>query len=305
MRARTAVLRAPLPAPRAFTLVELVVALAVGGVAFGSFALVVAQQERTHAELARRLRARAQMREGLTALVTELRAISPAAGDIPGGGARDSSIEFRATIGSAAVCHVAHQSVSIGLASFVASPQPDDTAWAYVGGSAGSSWMPLAIVALGNDQLPACGLPPTVAGLVDPRRAGRARYSLELSDSVAGISVGTPLRITRHVRYSLYRAPDTRWYLGRREWSPARGLFETIQPVAGPYRAYGSAESGTSGLELRYFDRAGVEIPAGSPSGDRIAHVTLVLRTPPPPGESRVRERRDVTSVTLGVRNRQ
>jgi hypothetical protein len=56
-------------------------------------------------------------------------------------------------------------------------------------------------------------------------------------------------------------------------------------------------------LELRYFDRSGTPVPSGSLASDRIAQVTVVLRAPPPPGDGQVRDRRDVTSVTVAFRN--
>ena len=296
--------RRPPCARQGFTLAELVVAVGVGGVAFGAFALVVAQQERTHAELARRVRAHSQAREGLTALVTELRAVSPLAGDIPAGEARDSSIEFRTAVGNAVVCDLADNVAGLALASFVTPPEPGDTAWAYVGEDAPSAWTPLALVGVRTDRVPTCDLPATVSGLIDGRRAGRPRYSLELSEVMPRlIQPGTPLRITRRVRYSLYRAPDGRWYLGRREWSQARDRFETIQPVAGPYQPYASEASQTSGLELRYVDRGGVQVTSGSPDSDRIAQLIVVLRTPPPPGDSQLRGRRDMIAAALAVRS--
>jgi hypothetical protein len=293
-------------ARRGSTLAELVIALSVGGVAFGAFALAVAQQERVHAELARRVRARAQAREGLAALAADLRAVSPAAGDIAVGGARDSSLELRTTIGTAVACDVAAGSITGALASFVTSPKAGDTAWVYVATDSNASWTPLAIAGVGTisaTQAPACAFPAAASSVIGDRQSRRSWYSLELSEGVGfEIPIGTPLRITRLVRYSLYRSTDARWYLGRREWSPARARFETSQPVSGPYRPYAQEGSESSGLELRYFDADAVQVPSGSLASDRIAQVTVVLRAPPPAG-GHARARRDVTSVTIALRN--
>jgi hypothetical protein len=279
-------------------------ALGVAGVAFGAFALAVAQQERIHAELARRVRSHQQLREGVGALAADLRAVSPAAGDIAAGSARDSSLELRTTIGTAVVCEVAPRSITGAVASFVASPRAGDTAWAYAASDSSAGWTALALSGVSTVSAATCAFPAAASNVIGDRQGGRPRYSLELSDPVGPeIAIGTPLRITRHVRYSLYRSADARWYLGRREWSLARSRFETIQPVSGPYQPYASQASQSSGLELRYFDRDAVEIPSASFASDRIAQVTIELRALAAARDGRARERRDVTSVTIALRN--
>lgn len=294
--------------PRGFTLTELLVALGVGGAAFGAFALVVARQERVHGELARRIRARAQLRDGLTALVSDLRGVSPAAGDIPVGEARDSSIQFRATVGTAVVCEIRDRTVVTGLSSFVTPPGPGDTAWAYLARDGAAAWLPLPIgdaFTPGESEASRCLFPPGAASLFHRGRGPGTRYTLSLAEvPAAPIGGGTPLRVTRVVRYSLYRAPDSRWYLGRREWSAAHARFETVQPVSGPYRPYAAPAIGTSGLELRYFDAGDVELSGGSFETTRIAQITLTLRAPTTSVDDSSRERRDVGSLTLAVRNR-
>jgi prepilin-type N-terminal cleavage/methylation domain-containing protein len=283
--------RYPRPAPHGFTLAELVVALSLSSVALGAFAIVVVHQERTHAELSRRVRERSQSSEGIAALVAELRAVAPSAGDIPPGGARDSAIEFRATVGSLALCELRGQTIVAALASFVTPPKPGDTVWAYVDADSAPAWMPLSVAEVSSPlegQPAECATPAAALSVTPSRRAPRHRYTLALAQSApAGTSNGTPMRVTRQIRYSVYRAPDGQWYLGRREWSSLRGGFETIQPVSGPYGSYGA---------LRYFDETGQELPSGSPATDRIAKIAVALLEP--------QGRRDVTSITVGVRNR-
>jgi hypothetical protein len=77
-----------------------------------------------------------------------------------------------------------------------------------------------------------------------------------------------PVRITRPVRYSLYRASDGQWYLGERDWNAASARFNTIQPVAGPFLSAASR-----GLALEYLDSAGASL--ASPVADTRA-VALV-----------------------------
>jgi hypothetical protein len=267
------------------------VALGLSGVAFGAFAIVVTHQERTHAELSRRVRARSQAREGIAALVRELHAVAPGARDIPPGGARDSAIEFRTTVGSLAVCELHDRTIVAALASFVTPPESGDTAWVYVDGGTTPDWVPLPIVAvslLPVDQPVACASPAGAFSSGPDPRPPRRRYSVSVDrPPPAGMSSGAPVRVTRHIRYSVYRAPDGKWYLGRREWSAAVGRFETIQPVSGPFAGHAA---------LQYFDATGAELPSGTADTDRIAKIEITLRAP--------LEGRQVTSVTLGVRNR-
>jgi prepilin-type N-terminal cleavage/methylation domain-containing protein len=300
--------REVLGAARGFTLAEVVVALGVGGVVFGAFALVLARQERAHADLTRRLRAHAQMQEGAAALLSDLRGLSPAAGDIPPGGARDSAIEFRATIGSAIACGFRGRDLVVAFASFVAPPAPGDTAWAYRTDTTPPTWvsLPLTGARVAAPEVVTC---PLLAAAADASSAGRARprtaYSFELSElpEQAGFAALAPVRVTRPVRYSLYRAPDAAWYLGRREWSIARGGFASVQPVSGPYRAYSPPGTGFSGLELRYFDTDQREVPSGATETGRIARAVISLRAPPARDRPNHPER-DVSTVVVAFRNR-
>ena len=85
-------------------------------------------------------------------------------------------------------------------------------------------------------------------------------------------SPGTPIRVTRPLRYSLYRASDAQWYLGEREWSNASARLSTIQPVAGPFLA---AASG--GVVFRYSDSLGrtLSSPVGDPASIGFIRVEL------------------------------
>jgi len=87
------------------------------------------------------------------------------------------------------------------------------------------------------------------------------------------VQAGMPVRFTRRLRLSVYRASDSRWYLGMREWNAAQGRFNTIQPVAGPLLPYGGQ---SSGFRLQYRDSTGALLVAPDPS--RIALVTVVAR---------------------------
>jgi prepilin-type N-terminal cleavage/methylation domain-containing protein len=289
---------------RAFTLAELVVALTLGGVAFTAFALVVAQQERAHARLAQRIRARSQAIEGAAPLVTDLRAIVPAAGDIAPGSARDSAIDLRAVVATLAVCELSERTIVTTATSLLSAPKPADTAWAYVEVDSTHIWIALAVTnvaAAAAADSAACQTGAAAVGAGTPERR-RHRYAIELAQPPpVSVNAGTPLRFTRRTRYSLYRAPDGGWYLGRRELSATLGRFETTQPVSGPYRAYAPVPAGSSGLELRYFDKTGSELPSGMLETHRIAKIALTTRAPTTPTEGLAHGRRDVTSITVAL----
>jgi hypothetical protein len=86
-------------------------------------------------------------------------------------------------------------------------------------------------------------------------------------------AIGAPVRVTRPLRYSLYRGGDGAWYLGEKDWSTASGRFNTIQPVSGPFL---SAAAG--GLTFAYLDSAGASIAAPVVDPTSIAAIRITLR---------------------------
>ena len=94
---------------------------------------------------------------------------------------------------------------------------------------------------------------------------------LTFADSFpVAFQVGTPIRVTRRTRYSLYRAGDGDWYLGRRTMGPAG--WDVAQPVAGPL-----SSAGDRGLRIVVRDRRGDAL--GSVRG-MPARVSLLVRAP-------------------------
>jgi len=63
-------------------------------------------------------------------------------------------------------------------------------------------------------------------------------YAVTVGPQHAALAtVGAPVRITRPLRYEVYRASDSRWYLGVSTWSAGLSRFATVQPISGPYRS--------------------------------------------------------------------
>jgi hypothetical protein len=81
------------------------------------------------------------------------------------------------------------------------------------------------------------------------------------------------MRLTRRVRYSLYRSPsDDRWYLGYTELNPATHAFNAVQPVSGPYGPH--AGGGAGGVVFRFLDGSG---SAATTTG-RVTAIDIVVR---------------------------
>lgn len=104
--------------------------------------------------------------------------------------------------------------------------------------------------------------------------AGASATQLILTDSlIAAVAVGTPARITRRTRYSLYRASDNDFYLGRRTFGVAG--WDVIQPVAGPLMP-----ARDRGLVVTVRDSSGSRISPSVVPSSNAARVSLEMRAP-------------------------
>ena len=257
-----------------FTLVEMVVSLALTGIVLGMVGAISLRQQRIFADLAEQTAAAARLREASTILPIQLRAASPL--DIRE--ARDTALEFRATIASAVVCDTTASALVLApvvdrdatLASIVVPIEAGDSVWLFTNDAAGERWRGFAIVAAGTREPGRCG---DAGPFLTNAQLHASRVTVSISPSPAS-AVGAPLRVTRPMRYSLYRAGDGAWYLGERDWSNADARFNTIQPVAGPYLA-----PAAGGLVFRYIDSTGGALT--SPVIDRgaIAAVAVEMRS--------------------------
>lgn len=281
-------------ARRGLTLAELLIAMTVGGVVLAIVASLSIREQRLFSEIAERNALRAQLRDAASVLPMDLRALWPAGADIRD--ARDTSIEFRATLGVGVVCDTVGGRLTLApslggvatLAAFQTPPDSGDTAWV-LSTTADDSWNPRRVVGQATVAGAACATPGPV--LADSARS-RSRIALVV-DSVRGISVGSPVRVTRLLRYSLYRASDGGWYLGQKQFNAALARFDAIQPVAGPFLS-----AAQRGMAFVYFDSAfnQLSVPVGALSS--IAMIRLELRGETPG------KRRDSAIVGVAMRNR-
>src|SRR5690242_19813441 len=219
---------------RGFTLPELMIALTCAGLLFAAIASIALRQQRLCGELATSAALTGRLREVVATLPIDLRAASPAAGDIRD--ARDTSLEIRSTIASAVVCDTAGRSLVLGpapygagtYAAFLSLVVAGDTAWLLDIRDTIETWAPRRITSVSSTTVTKCGRgAPLTSGVAFTATV----FAL---DTLPPGRAGAVLRVTRPERYSLYRSSDGSWQLGARDWNTTTLRLNTIQPVAGP-----------------------------------------------------------------------
>jgi prepilin-type N-terminal cleavage/methylation domain-containing protein len=259
------------------TLIELIVAMIVGGVVLALVAVVSVRQQRIYADVADRSALAGQLRQAAAILPIELRGVASGAGDIRE--ARDTAFEMRSTIATAVVCDTLGGALVLApagagaatYASFLTAIGAGDTAWTLSASDTADQWDAHAVQSVANtggSQCAALG-PQLSAG---DRTTSRIAIHLTGLSSLAELT-GTVVRVTRPVRYSLYRGGDGRWYLGQRDWNVASMRFNTIQPVAGPF-----ASPSLRGLVFQYSDSSDAPLPSPVADPRAIALVRVDVR---------------------------
>ena len=269
---------------RGVSLAELVVVIAVMGVAGGALSRVAVHQQRRYRELSVGMQTRAQLRHGAELLATELRGLSAVGGDIYDGEMHDASIAFRATVGTYVLCErPAPGALNVDVASLDAwgthdratdPPSPGDSAFLYDTGvelgPSDDSWR-AHLVTAATPVSAHCVVADDSTGLGEftPERAPSASfvpprtYRLSVQPPPASsLDPHAPIRLFRRARYALYHSSDGEWHLGYADCRPLVRAppCATIQPVSGPYLSYAPpGGSRPSGLTLEYFDSAGVQ----------------------------------------------
>jgi hypothetical protein len=251
--------------------------MVVGGIALSLVTAICLREQRLFTDLSEQSATYAQLRDAESILPIDVRAASSGVGDIRE--ARDTSLELRAVIASAVVCDTAGSNVvlapsSAGVATYAgasSSIAPGDTAWVFLIDSIADAWRPFRIATAGSFRGGACAAEGPRLGAA---ALSESRVTLAL-DSVAPASVlGAAMRVTRPLRYSLYRASDGRWYLGQRDWNTAALHFNSIQPVSGPF-----LPATAGGLAFHYLDSAGHALPDPVTNTRLIAAVRVDLRS--------------------------
>lgn len=306
-----AVARRARRARRGATLLELVVATALALVVAGAAGNTLLRQQRAYASMAALLAGREQVGGALALLPTDLRALSPASGDVTALG--PDSLQLRATIGGGIAC-AAVGGLALDfpprpadgtppLASWSAAPRPGDSAAVYDPGDAvrPAGWTLHAVA--GFDEGPGfCAPPSPFAGAAPaggPAAPPRHRLRVDPATPLpAHAGAGTAVRVLRHVRYKFYRAGDGAWYLGFTDYR-APGGWAVVQPVTGPHVRAAAAGGAADAAVLRYFDRGGVAVDHDR--RDQLARVTVTLASPATAGAGQPAARA-ADSVAVAVR---
>ncbi|MFI5229057.1 MAG: prepilin-type N-terminal cleavage/methylation domain-containing protein [Gemmatimonadales bacterium] len=291
------------------TLAELVISLAVAGIVLGLLTAIGVREQRVFSDLADRAALAGQLREAAAILPIDVRALSPATGDIRV--ASDTAIELRGTIASGVVCDTASGSLVVSppvgdsgalYATALSAVSPGDTLWLLTASDSAADWQAFAVASASSARAgPCASAGPRLAPAILTRPRGR----LTLVGSIPGRAVGSPFRVTRALRYSVYRATDAAWYLGERDWNSVLLRFNTIQPVAGPLLA-----ASAGGVRFAYRDSAGSDLATPVVNTAAIRLIDIMLR-----GQTRIATRilgaradtgvrRDSAHVVIAPRNR-
>jgi hypothetical protein len=274
---------------RGWTLHEMLISLTILGCVMALAAHAARSQLRFFQGTAELSALRTQANHASLIPARALWAVSSTAGDILT--AQDTVIEFHMPIASSFACESAPGRVVIAtatergntLASFSETPGPGDRIAALFADSVSGTWLTLR-VAEAPQTASACASFPAV---------GEASTVVLVEPIV--VPIGTALRFTRPVRFSLYRGSDGRWFLGMREWSAEAQRLNAVQPVAGPLRPH-SPDPAQTGLRFVYRDTSGAELQEPvDPS--QVASVTIVSRAASARFE-------DSSAVTVALRNR-
>lgn len=269
---------APHRARLGISIIEVLVAMVVGGVVLALITMIAVRQQRLFTDLTDGVALSGQLREAATILPIDLRGVSVAARDIRE--ARDTSVELRGTIASALVCDTLANGFVLAptsdgasaYASYLTTLDAGDTAWLYTPTDSIDDWQPFAIASVGTPPSRQCASRgPHLSD--DERVLPRVSIALAAPPSSLLSAIGRPLRITRPARYSLYRASDGGWYVGEKDWNAAAARFNTIQPVSGPFLS-----PALGGLTFTYLDTTGASISLPVADTRAIAAIRISLR---------------------------
>ena len=237
---------------RGFTLVEIVVAMALTLIVIGSIHRLLVTTQRLSRAQAAQVDLQSGVRAGAFVIARELRELNST--DILGGTA--NAMTYRAARGMGFLCQPpAAGQIRIAQSTFSGFRDPEplrDAAYLFVEGNPDAAladaWVPLQVVSVGRDSCP-----------------GAVGSALTLTTSpgppVADLPVGTPLRLYETMELRLYQS-NGQWWLGARSVS----VGEVIQPVIGPL-------AGSGGLRLEYLDRQGT--PTTVPAAIKGVAVTI------------------------------
>lgn len=295
---------------RAATLVELIMGIGVMMVVTTLAVSHVTRHQRAYSAIAAALDLRSRLRDGSDILAADLRGISPSGDSLLV--TSDTAVEFYSAIGTSTLCATPSpnaitlppDSLSSGrtLSSWVANPEAGDDVLIFIGSAPPgiSGWQRARIQSVSSiATYLGCPASASLLSASDVAGVGHS-YQITFAPTVSITAThGAPVRIVRHVRYSVYRGGDSKWYLGYRR---CIATCAAIQPVSGQY----DSPRGPP-ISFKYFRRDDVPIAGSGPTAD-VGRVDLVFRASyaPPfrlPGMPTAITR-DSIVTTVALRNR-
>lgn len=285
---------------RGFTLAELVVAIVIAGVLAAAVMDVVIRQQRFFAADARAAAMRAAVRQAADILSNELRPLTPRDGDLYAAAA--DHVDFRMLLGASVLCTIAagrdgavlpptRAASALGLTAWVAAPVRGDTLLVLDAGArdpGDERWTRHVLTADPATHAPC----PPATGFTGSAAEGAAGWELHLWPLLAAtVRPGAAVRFVRRARFELYRASDTRWYLGFADCLASRAVpCAVVQPVSGPYDA--------GGIRFTYLDSLG----AAAAEAD-VARIVIDIVASAAGAAPGVARSRDSLRATVAVRN--
>ena len=293
-----------------FTLVELLVVLAVFGLVAAATLQIVVRQQRFYAGASDMMSMRTSLRDVGAVVPTDLRGISSIGGDILA--MSDSAVEFRLATGLATICSIGALRTTVvipptsltsrsAVTTWIAQPTTGDTAFVYAEGATSTitddSWQIVGI----TDTLKS-GNCPTTSGFTANATEAAAAKTVTLTALNLTVVPGSIIRFYRRAKYKLYQpTAGGPWYVGYLDCP--RSVCSTLQPVAGPYLAYSATPSFTG---LRFVFRDSTGAVTATPANVARLDITARARTRNPvnmPGRS-PGYYTDSLVVTVALRNR-
>jgi prepilin-type N-terminal cleavage/methylation domain-containing protein len=265
---------------RGFTLVELLVTIALLGVVGTIVAQMMMDQQRFYHATNEQMSGRRELRSAMSMVPPDLRGLSSVGGDILDFTTNEAT--FRATSGAAVICAKPNaftfdvpplNAARTTLTSWYTQPTVGDTLYAFRTdsmGAGGDSWSAHRVTAIqANSGL--CGGSPFLDGALDN---GKDRWRISVTPAIPdSVKVGSVLRFTRATRYQLTTGASGKSYLGRSE--RVNGAWSAALPIAGPFAA---SSSGASGVYLAMYDSLGAPVVAVA-DARRISRIDVTFRT--------------------------
>jgi prepilin-type N-terminal cleavage/methylation domain-containing protein len=272
-------------ARRAFTLVEILMVIVMLGMVMAVMMKVIVGQQRFYRGTADIAETRTSVRDAVSLLKSELRALSPSSGEIIS--MSSSSIDFWAPIAVSVVCNIASGrstftvppltlAINNSMTSWITPPQKGDSVLVVdlgaKDGTADDKWVGYR---MNSNASPNASCPVTSFLTTTAAEAAQG-WTIPINTTLAPkVAPGSAVRVLRHAHYELYQASDGNWYLGY--YDCPDNVCTTIQPVSGPYLP--PSASGASGLTLTYYDNTGALLdPSVAANRFAVARIDVTTR---------------------------